>query len=102
MSTPSVGAVVLTWNDTEMAGRCIETVLANDYPNTHVILVDNGSVEPCGEQLGKRFPEIEVLTLPKNQGFTGGSNRGMERALDLGHDYVLLLNNDTLLDEHAT
>ena len=68
MSASRVGAVVLTWNDTEMAGRCIESVLANDYPNTQIILVDNGSIEPCGEQLGARFP---VVTLG-GQGCIGG------------------------------
>lgn len=97
MTAPRVGAVVLTWNDTEMAGNCIETVLANDYSNTQVILVDNGSIEPCGERLGQRFPGIDVVVLPKNQGFTGGSNRGLERALELDCDYVFLLNNDTLV-----
>jgi len=101
MSASRVGAVVLTWNDTQMAGDCIETVLAGDYPNTQIILVDNGSIEPCGERLGERFPGIDVVVLPKNRGFTGGSNAGMERALELGCDYVFLLNNDTLVHEHA-
>ena len=101
MSASRVGAVVLTWNDTEMAGNCIETVLANDYPDTQIILVDNGSIEPCGERLGERFPGIDVVVLPKNRGFTGGSNAGMERALELNCDYVFLLNNDTLVHEHA-
>lgn len=98
---PRVGAVVLTWNDTEMAGSCIESVLGSDYANLQVILVDNGSIEPCGKILGDRFPGLDVVVLPRNQGFTGGSNRGMERALELGCDYVFLLNNDTIVGSNA-
>ena len=78
---PLVVAVVLTWNDVEMTGRCVESVLASDYRPLRVLLVDNGSETPCGEEIQARFPSIELLVLPENQGFTGGSNRGIGRAL---------------------
>ncbi len=98
---PLVVAVVLTWNDTEMAGQCIGSVLANDYDPLRVVLVDNGSVNPCGEQLRQQFPSIDLVVLPKNQGFTGGCNRGLERALQMGAEYIFLLNNDTIVDRLA-
>ena len=43
---PSVVAVVLTWNDTEMTAKCLESLMQSDYENLHVILVDNGSSTP--------------------------------------------------------
>lgn len=96
-SKPRVVAVVLTWNDTEMAGACLESVLASDYPNMEVVLVDNGSLEPCGEQLKAQFPEIDLVALPKNRGFTGGGNAGFQRSFELGADYVHLIGNDSTL-----
>jgi GT2 family glycosyltransferase len=98
---PRVVAVVLTWNDTQMSARCIESLLANDYPNLEITLVDNGSVEPCGERLGARFPSVDVVRLPQNRGFTGGSNAGLRRALDRGAEYVFFLNNDTVVAPNA-
>lgn len=98
---PLVVAVVLTWDDTELAARCIQSVLENDYRSLRVVLVDNGSASPCGSKLQQQFPSIEVVALPVNQGFTGGSNRGLERALELAADYVFLLNNDTIVDSKA-
>jgi GT2 family glycosyltransferase len=84
-----------------MASQCVGSLLENNYPNLQVYLVDNGSVEPCGERLKEQFPEIEIVVLPKNQGFAGGMNRGLERALEDDPDYIFLLNNDTLIHSNA-
>ncbi|UCF09850.1 MAG: glycosyltransferase family 2 protein [Candidatus Bipolaricaulota bacterium] len=100
-TSPLVVAVVITWNDTEMTSDCVKSVLDSDYEPLRVLLVDNGSNEPCGEIVQKRFPSIEVLTLPENQGFTGGSNRGIERALEMGADYIHLIGNDSTLAPDA-
>jgi len=98
---PKVAAVVVTWNDVELASGCIRSLLASDYPALQIILVDNGSVEPCGERLKQRFPEIELVVLPQNRGFTGGSNAGMRRALELGAEFVQLYNNDVVVEPRA-
>lgn len=94
---PRVVAVVLTWNDTAMTADCIESVLASDYPDLEVVLVDNGSSEPCGERLKARFPDIDLIVLPQNRGFAGGSNAGFERSFALGADYVHLIGNDSTI-----
>jgi GT2 family glycosyltransferase len=98
---PKVAAVVVTWNDIELASGCVRSLLASDYRNLHVMVVDNGSVEPCGERLKQRFPQIEVLVLPKNLGYTGGSNAGLQRALEMGMDYVQLYNNDIVVEPNT-
>ena len=98
---PLVAAVVLTWNDVDLARNCIRSVLKNKYKPLRVILVDNGSSFPTIPPLLEEFPEIETVALSENLGFAGGCNRGMERALDMGADYVFLLNNDTIVHEDA-
>lgn len=94
---PLVVAAVLTWNDTEMTAECLRSALANDYPNLKVVLVDNGSAEPCGERLKKQFPQIDLVVLPENRGFTGGGNACLRRGLELGAEYVQLVGNDCVL-----
>lgn len=100
-AVPLVVAAVLTWNDTEMTAACLESVLASDYSNLKVVLVDNGSAEPCGQHLKERFPRIDLVVLPENRGFTGGGNACLKRGLELGAKYVQLIGNDSVLARDA-
>ncbi len=97
-SQPRVIAVVLTWNDVEMASSCVATLEASDYPELEILVVDNGSTEPCGERIRARHPGIELIVLPENRGFTGGSNAGLRRAVEMGADLVQLYNNDITVE----
>jgi hypothetical protein len=66
-----------------------------------IVVVDNGTKPPSCPILKERFPSLETVQLSENTGFTGGCNRGLERAIALGADYVFLLNNDTIVDGSA-
>ncbi len=94
-------AVILTWNDVDMTARCVESLLKATYPSVGIVVVDNGSKPPGCPILKERFPALETVQLGENTGFTGGCNRGLERAMELGADYIFLLNNDTIVDEKA-
>jgi len=98
---PFVVNVVLTWNDVDMASACLASLRNVDYAPMTTVLVDNGSSFPCIEPLTEAFPEIVPVPLDRNYGFTGGCNRGLEKALELGADYVFLLNNDTVIHKDA-
>jgi GT2 family glycosyltransferase len=47
--------------------------------------------------LKAEFPQVDLIQLDVNQGFSGGANRGIERALALGAEYVHVIGNDTTL-----
>lgn len=96
--SPLVVAVVLTWNDVEMAAGCVHSLLQGDYANLRIVVVDNGSVEPCGQRVRERFPPVELVELPANRGFTGGSNAGLRHGVESGADYVILFNNDVIVE----
>jgi GT2 family glycosyltransferase len=100
-SRPKVVAVVLTWNDIDMTARCIDSLLATGYPGLGIVVVDNGTNPPSCPILKQRFPSIEPVQLSENLGFTGGCNRGLTRAMELGADYIFLLNNDTIVAGQA-
>jgi len=72
--------------------------LRSDYPALTIVLVDNASDDGSGARLHARFPNVEFVQTGANLGFTGGNNRGLERAMELGADYLLVLNNDTIVD----
>jgi len=95
--SPRVAIVVLNWNGTSDTIACLESLSQLDYPRYEVVLVDNGSVPPAADTLKARFPAITTLQLPQNIGYSGGNNAGIRYALEQGHDYVWILNNDTVV-----
>ena len=85
-------AVVLNWNGGD------DTVAAlSSLSGIETICVDNGSVDGSDRRgRARRFPELELIRNDSNLGFAGGNNVGIERALERGADWVLLLNNDAV------
>ncbi|MDP3938054.1 MAG: glycosyltransferase family 2 protein, partial [Deltaproteobacteria bacterium] len=49
----------------------------------------------------ERFPGIHVIENETNRGYAGGNNVGLLHALGLGVDYVLVLNNDAIVEPDA-
>jgi len=97
-SGPRVSIILLNLNGYADTRECLESLERVQYPNFDVIVVDNGSSDGSGARLETEFPAIHLLRSKENIGFTGGNNLGIERALQQGAAYVLLLNNDTLVD----
>ena len=93
----SVCVIVTAWNQIDKTIPCLESVLAQTYGNLSVLLVNNNSTDDTVEQVSSKFPQVDILDLPKNLGPTGGYNAGFRQALGKGFDYIFLLNNDTLL-----
>lgn len=95
---PSVAIVVVTWNGAETSRRCLRSLAETNYPNFEVCLLDNGSRPGFGAQLQAEFPDVAVVSLPENRGFSTGCNGGIAWARSRNADYVLLLNDDTTVD----
>jgi GT2 family glycosyltransferase len=94
---PRVSIVVLNWNSFQVTLDCLLSLRKADYRNFEVVLVDNGSTDSSSEQLVESIPEIRLIKNGTNLGFAAGCNVGMRDALGRGADYVLLLNNDTVV-----
>lgn len=90
-----VTIVVLNWNGIADTLDCIQSLRKLDYPNYEVVIVDNGSTDNSVETIKADFPNLTLIEVRKNLGYTGGNNRGLRYALQRGADYILLLNNDT-------
>jgi GT2 family glycosyltransferase len=95
--TPRISIVVLNYNQYEMTRDCLRSLEEVRYPAFNIILVDNGSTDGSCERLQGEFPDVETMRLSDNMGVAGGRNTGARRALDQGVDYVLFLDNDTLV-----
>lgn len=95
---PSVVIIVLNWNGREDTLDCLASVRNIDYSHFSVLVVDNGSEDNSVDAIRYSFPEVSIIETGKNLGYAGGNNVGMRWALERGADYILLLNNDTVVD----
>jgi hypothetical protein len=96
---PEVAIVILTWENYEEAADCIDSLESITYPNYRVIVVDNGSNDGSIEALQDDYDWCEFVLNGENKGFSRGNNEGIRYALETGTDYVLLLNDDTIVME---
>jgi len=98
ISFPKVSVITVNWNNFNDSAECLESLRKTTYPNFEVIVVDNGSVGDDVSLLKQRFGDsIRLIVNDKNSGFAGGCNIGIRDALARGADYVVLLNNDTVV-----
>jgi GT2 family glycosyltransferase len=93
-----VAVVVLSWNGREDTLQCLASLAKVDSPGLITIVVDNGSTDGTSDAVREAFPDTELVRTEKNLGFAEGNNVGMRKALELGADYVLVLNNDVEVD----
>lgn len=98
MSGPdSLAIIIVNWNGYQYTRNCLRSLRDVQYENYEIILVDNGSKDKSGDKLKLEFPEITLISLETNTGFTGGNNVGIEYALSTDKEFVMLLNNDTVV-----
>jgi GT2 family glycosyltransferase len=70
-----------------------------NYRNKSVIVLDNHSTDGSVDAFRTSFPEVEIIQLRDNLGYAGNNNVGIEAAVSKGADWVLVLNEDTILAE---
>lgn len=95
--------VVLNWNRKKDTLECLESIKklrVKDY-SLRVIIVDNGSTDGSQKEIKKSIKGIEgkLIENKENLGFARGNNIGIKDALKEGADFVMVLNNDTVLDK---
>ncbi len=79
--------------------ECLESLAAVTWGNMETVVVDNHSTDGTAEAIKSSYGErVSILVNHENIGFSRGNNVGIEHALERGADWVLLLNNDTIVD----
>ncbi len=122
--SPKVYIILLNFNNWQDTLECLESLLKIDYSNYHIIIVDNASTDNSVEYIrqwaDRSHKTIRVNVLAENEkykneidtsagiislilanenyGYAGGNNAGVKVALRGDPDYLLLLNNDTIVD----
>jgi GT2 family glycosyltransferase len=90
-----VTVVVPNWNGERFLSTCLGSLRLQSFTEFETVLVDNGSTDGSVAFVNRNFPEVRVLPLPENRGFSAAVNAGI---LSSDAEYVALLNNDTETD----
>jgi len=121
---PKVAIVLLNWNGWQETIGCLESLRGLNYPDYHVLVVDNGSTDGSSRELrawvernrpaevraGEPAPQstapdsrFVVLENAENLGFSEGVNVGIKHVLTASPStrFVFLLNNDARLEPSA-
>lgn len=116
----SIFIVLLNYNGAEDTIACLQSLQEITYPKTNIVIVDNnspdGSIENIGRYLSSehvdyvyfdrpdkavvctdKLPFITLIQSGTNGGYGHGNNIGIKYALAHHANYVLVLNNDTVV-----
>lgn len=97
---PKIFVVIPIFNGGEQILRCLDNLQRVNYDNLEVVVVDDGSTDGSADKIRARFPQVHLQFGDGNLWWSGGTNRGIELALEQGADYILTLNHDTVFDEN--
>jgi len=98
----SVAIIILSAKKSkDDVAECLKSIERNAYSKKdyEVILVDNASEDDVLFYVRKNFPEVLIIENDKNLGFAAGNNIGIRYAEKKGFKYVVLLNNDTVVEK---
>ncbi len=94
--------VIPVYNVAEYLGKCIDSVLANEYEDYEIILVDDGATDGICPQLcdqyAQKHPDRIRVIHQANQGLGGARNTGLESATG---EYVFFVDSDDTLVPRA-
>jgi GT2 family glycosyltransferase len=92
-NTPLASVIVVCWNSADVICSCLDHLLAQDYPNFEIIVVDDGStdctVSLAEERLGTG--KLTIVQSPLNRGCPHARNLGIRQATG---EFVAFVDGD--------
>lgn len=86
--------IIPTFQGKHLLPRLLGRLLNSKDSRFVVTIVDNGSTDGTADFVKKEYPQIHLIELDRNYGFTKAVNIGVKAA---DSEYVLILNNDCLI-----
>lgn len=96
-AAPRVSVIIVSWNGRSWLTHCLPTLQQQTFADFEIIVVDNGSIDGTVPWLQENWPQVRVIPLKINLGFAPANNIGIRLAQG---DYIVTLNNDTLVDKN--
>lgn len=89
-----IDIVIPNYNGIKFLDPCLKSIALQTYRLFSITLVDNGSKDGSVEFIREHYPDVQLISLSENVGFSAAVNAGVSAGK---HPLVFLLNNDTEL-----
>ncbi len=120
MSEAVVHIILINWNNYSDTIACLHSLSEIQYESKKIVLVDNASTDGSLQKIkawadkntvafefldGRAIPStvsndpLTIISLDANLGFGGANNIGIRLSLKSNPDFILLLNNDTVVQK---
>ena len=90
---PKVSVIIPTYNRLPMLKEAVESVLAQDFEDMELIVVDDGSADGTAEGMRRYGGRVKLLQHPANRGVSAARNKGVLQARG---KYIAFLDSDDL------
>jgi len=91
---PEIWCVVPCFNRSANTLRFLSAFFTQDYPNKHVVIVDDACTDNTGFNVEINYRHAHVIYGEGDLWWAGGTNLGIQYALQNGADYILTINDD--------
>ena len=93
MNNPLISIIVPVYNVESFLPRCLESLIHQSYPNTEIILINDGatdnSLEIC-DYYSESYKNVFLIS-QKNKGLSGARNTGLR---DCHGEYISFVDSD--------
>ncbi len=98
MTAPTLSIVIVSYNARGPLEGCLRSLHETPPTSAHeIVVVDNASSDGSADA-ARRWPSVQVIDAGANLGFAAANNIGIRAT---SGEYVLLLNNDTVVPRGA-
>jgi len=91
VNKPLVSVIIVNWNHGHLLPGCLDGLLAQEYPNLDITVVDNASEDGSPAWIALRYPTVRLWPFSDNRGFAAAFNWGVDHSQG---DLILSLNPD--------
>jgi len=88
-----VKVIIVNWNGKKFLPRVLEALKRQTFKRFSTLVVDNGSKDGSPDLISVHFPEVDILPLETNIGFSAANNLAIK---SVSQEYTALLNNDAV------
>lgn len=91
-----VTVIIPNYNGDAYIENCLRSLQEQTFRDFEILIVDNASEDKSADFIEKNYPDIMLVRLQQNFGFSRAVNEGIKRTKS---PYLILLNNDTVCDK---